>query len=250
MAFGHLAGGGDRELQHKLALQIGLHRAARVRRAHRSRPCCGRTPARSPPRCARACRCRRGRPCCWHAGRRRCASSPPWFRGPISEPAPVPKPRLALAVVIPPEPAPTLEAISERSAWLSWPTAPCRFLVCPSGVRSTSRRRSASSSLNFSRPEFCAFLRASAVLSTGFGHRDRLDLGLGLGLRHRRRRLGLLLHHQARQALGYRLGRLGQRWQMDKRQDHARTAPAPASPPSPGGADGCCSSGSSSHGSS
>ena len=38
---------------------------------------------------------------------------------PVSEPAPVPKPRLALAVVMPAEPEPTFEAISERSAWLS-----------------------------------------------------------------------------------------------------------------------------------
>jgi hypothetical protein len=35
---------------------------------------------------------------------------------PVSEPAPVPKPRLAFAVVIPAEAPPAFEAISERSA--------------------------------------------------------------------------------------------------------------------------------------
>src|SRR5256885_2426169 len=46
---------------------------------------------------------------------------------PVSEPAPVPKPRLAFAEVMPPLPTPTLEGMSERSACASALTEPERF---------------------------------------------------------------------------------------------------------------------------
>ena len=85
---------------------------------------------------------------------------------PVSEPAPEPKPRLLLVDCTPALPVPAREAISERSALLSAPTAPVRFLVSIGRSCARSRRRSASSS--FTRFScFSAFLRASAVRSTG-----------------------------------------------------------------------------------
>ena len=98
----------------------------------------------------------------------------------MSEPAPVPKPRLLLAEVMPPLPAPTLDVISERSACESAPTAPDRFFVCASGVRSICSRRSASSSLNWLSC-FCAFSCASCLRSTGGGDRNGFFSGSTFG---------------------------------------------------------------------
>src|SRR5205085_6301054 len=71
------------------------------------------------------------------------------------------------ADVMPPEPTPTLEVMSERSACESALTEPERFLVS-SGVRSMTSRRSASSSFTWFSC-FWAFLRASSFRSTGGG---------------------------------------------------------------------------------
>ncbi len=83
---------------------------------------------------------------------------------------------------MPAEPAPTLEAISERSAWLSLPTAPCRFLVCRSGVSIDVLAQVRQLVLEFAQARnCCAFLRASAVGPRAWARRYRLDLGLGFG---------------------------------------------------------------------
>ena len=127
---------------------------------------------------------------------------------PVSEPAPEPKPRLEFAEVMPPEPAPTLEVMSERSACASAPTAPDRFLVS-SGFRSMMSRRSASSSFTWFSC-FCAFSCARSRRSTGgrtmasFGSIFGFSCGFGAG-RRRCRRLRRLRHH-AGEPLGHFLG--------------------------------------------